>query len=124
MNASESPVLARARAYRARRLRGIEQDWGLVAVPSSSVPAWTPRVQDGDRVWIPRFLEGSPPSVTWMCRFMYASGYDAESSLFWLTSPKSALRGERPIALLLRGPLDPALAAFISHRAMGPSAPS
>lgn len=117
MSESESAAVTRARAYRAMRLRGIDAEWGLVAMPPGAVPTWTPCAREGDQIRVPRFLLDDPPSsVNWMCQFTHASGYDPESALFWLTAPRPALRGETPIAVLQRGSVDAVLADFIAHR--------
>lgn len=121
MKESESAAVTRARAYRAMRIRGIDAEWGLVAMHPGAVPTWTPCAREGDQIWVPGFLlDDPPPSVNWMCQFMHASEYDPESALFWLTSPRPALRGERPIDVLQCGSVDAVVAAFISHRWLAP----
>lgn len=121
MSESESARLGKALAYRAMRLRSIDRQWGLVAMPPGAIPSWTPCAREGGQIRVPRFLlDDPPPSVNWMCQFMHASGYDAESSLFWLTAPRPALLGGTPIAALQRGSIDTVLAAFVAHRWLEP----
>lgn len=121
MAESESAELAKARAYRSMRLRGIAKDWGLVAMPVGAVPSWAPCAQEGDKIWVPRFLlDDPPPSVPWMCQFMHSSGYEPERSLFWLTAAIPALRGETPIAVLQRGSVDAVVVAFVAPKWLPP----